>query len=106
MAKLVPPDSGTIFSDNLARLAGLHRIGYSELGRALGVSAQSMSLWLSGRRSPSVPSLLGLAEFFGLSASQLMNHRFSDLLEAIADPARFEATEKKIARLRSGLKLA
>ena len=44
----------------------------SELGKALGVSAQAISKWELGKAEPDQESILKMCELFGISADQLL----------------------------------
>ena len=93
------------FPDNLNRLLGLHDLTDREAAEILGLSQSTLGKWQTRVRRPSFGMALRVAEFFGVPADRLATADFSDLLShELADPARFEAVETRIHRLRTGLK--
>ena len=87
------------FTDNFIRLLGLHALSQHFTAQLLGVSEATMSAWMNGKSTPSLPKAIGIAELFQISTDRLMGAEFSDLLaNELADPARFERVEKRIKR--------
>jgi transcriptional regulator with XRE-family HTH domain len=89
------------FGENLRRLFGLHDLRASEGARLIGVSPQSVSEWMRGRRRPSLRTLFDLASFLEVPAERLLRAPFGELLEQeLSDQARFARVEKKIGELQ------
>lgn len=57
--------------DAIQRLRQRHGIGQRELAEALGVSAQAVSKWETGKANPDLFLLPGLADYFGVSIDSL-----------------------------------
>ena len=94
------------FDENLRRLLGLHGLSGREAASAIGVSPQSLSEWVRGRRQPNLQMLLRVASFAEIPADRLLHADFADLLEhELGDRGRFERVEAKIAE-RGGLTTA
>ena len=84
------------FADNLARLAGLHRLNGLELAKRLGLSRQAVSALLAGHSQPSTQTLLKVEELFGVG-SEIMTSDFGDLLPTAE---RFYEVEDRLSRQR------
>ena len=71
----------------------------------LGVSEATLSAWMNGRSSPSLPKAIDVAALFQVSTDRLMGAEFADLLQhELSDPERFERVEARIRRGLSPLK--
>jgi DNA-binding XRE family transcriptional regulator len=93
------------FTDNFVRLLGMHALSQNFAASLLGVSGATMSSWMNGKSSPSLPKAITIAELFQLSTDRLMGAEFADLLEKeLADRNRYLGVEERIRRARSGLK--
>jgi transcriptional regulator with XRE-family HTH domain len=89
------------FSENLRRLLGLHDLRGREAARMIGVSPQSLSEWMRGRRHPNLQMLLRVSSFLEIASDRLLQANFRDLLEReLKDPARFDRVEAKILKRR------
>jgi transcriptional regulator with XRE-family HTH domain len=92
------------FTDNFVRLLGLHGLSQHFTAQLLGVSEATMSAWMNGKSTPSLPKAIDIAELFQVSTDRLMGAEFSDLLaNELADPDRFERVEMRIKRGRTKL---
>jgi transcriptional regulator with XRE-family HTH domain len=92
------------FSNNLARLLGLHALPAKEAATLLGMSQSAFSKWSTGARRPSFPTAIALGDFFGVPADRLARARFEDLLgRELADVERFRRVEAEIARRRAAI---
>ncbi len=92
------------FQDNFVRLLGLHALSQHFTAQLLGVSEATMSAWMNGKSTPSLPNAIDVAELFQISTDRLMGAEFSDLLaNELADSERFERVEKRIKRGRTKL---
>jgi transcriptional regulator with XRE-family HTH domain len=86
------------FGENLRRLLGLHGLSGREAASLIGVSPQSLSEWVRGRRRPNLQMLLRVASFAEIPTDRLLHAEFGDLLEhELKDRGRFERVEAKIA---------
>jgi DNA-binding XRE family transcriptional regulator len=93
------------FQDNFVRLLGLHGLTQHTTAQLLGVSEATMSAWMNGKATPSLPKAIAVADLFQISTDSLMGAKFIDLLQnELADPERFERVELRIRRGSSGLK--
>ena len=93
------------FTDNFVRLLGLHGLSQNFTAQLLGVSEATLSAWMNGRSSPSLPKAIDVAALFQVSTDRLMGAEFADLLQhELADPERFERVEARIRRGLSPLK--
>lgn len=89
------------FSENLRRLLGLHDLRGREAARLIGVSPQSLSEWMRGRRQPNLQMLLRVVSFLEIAGERLLQAEFRDLLEhELHDRARFDRVEAKIRERR------
>jgi transcriptional regulator with XRE-family HTH domain len=92
------------FQDNFVRLLGLHGLSQHFTAQLLGVSEATMSAWMNGKSTPSLPKAIDIAQLFQISTDRLMGAEFADLLaNELADPDRFERVEKRIKRGRTKL---
>ena len=85
------------FSRNLRALSGLHGLTGTALADVLGISRPAASDLLTGKRQPSLPTLLAIREVFGIG-SDLVSEPLIDLLPAFADRDRFTATVQQLAK--------
>jgi DNA-binding XRE family transcriptional regulator len=101
-------EQNLVFAENVRRLLGVHDLEQTEAARLLGLSKASFSAWNAGRRRPSFPVALSIAEFFEIPADRLATAEFGDLLtHELADRSRFESVERKIlADLERGFESA
>ena len=63
--------------DAIQRLRQRHGIGQRELAEALGVSAQAVSKWETGKANPDLFLLPGLADYFGVTLDQMVKQDLS-----------------------------
>jgi transcriptional regulator with XRE-family HTH domain len=89
------------FADNVSRLAGMHGLSLEQLARLLGLTAQTISLWRSGKRRPSGDALLAVGDLFGIDPVALSHHTFSELMPLLAQPEQYERVEARIAGAKS-----
>lgn len=64
----------------------------SDLGKALGVTAQAISKWELGKAEPDIPSILKMCDMFSVSADELLGR----------DPG-IKKEAPSVAGLRDGL---
>lgn len=60
------------FKNNLKMLRQEKNIGQVELSEKIGVSKGIISLWESGKREPTMSSLISLSNFFNVSIDYLV----------------------------------
>jgi transcriptional regulator with XRE-family HTH domain len=90
------------FGENLRRLLGLHDLRGREAARLIGVSPQSLSEWMRGRRRPNLQMLLRVSSFLEIGSDRLLQQPFVELLATeVADRRRFGRVEAKIAEHRT-----
>lgn len=87
----------TDFHDSLKRLAGVHGLTAKELALALGVSAQSVSELVNGKREPGTKTLMQIRELFEVDPLR-MHDGFDEILPEVADRERFKRVEKKLQK--------
>ena len=58
--------------DNIRRLRELHELTQRELGKIAGVSDKAVSTWENGIKTPRMTAIKQMAEFFGVSAGDLL----------------------------------
>ena len=93
------------FTDNFGRLLGLHALSQHTAAKVLGVSPATINAWMQGKTVPSLQKAIGVAELFGIPTERLMNATFPQLLEKeLADPERYERTERRLHAARARLK--
>jgi transcriptional regulator with XRE-family HTH domain len=93
------------FTDNFTRLLGLHGLSQHFTAQLLGVSAATMSAWMTGKATPSLNKAIAIADLFQISTDRLMGAEFVDLLEKeLCDPERFKRVEARIRRSGTALK--
>jgi transcriptional regulator with XRE-family HTH domain len=77
-------------------MAGMHDLNGTTLADVLGLSRPAVSDLMTGKRSPSLPTLLTIQQVFGIG-SQLASEPLDVLLPRLADPERFRATVQELA---------
>lgn len=85
-----------MIQDNLPRLLGIHNLSAREASELLNVSQVALSAISTGKRKPSLETLMTLAGFFEVSADRLMTATFEDLLPELCDSERYARVEEKI----------
>ena len=83
-------------SDRGAQPPGLHNLSAREASELLDVSQVALSAISTGKRKPSLGTLMSIAGFFEVSADKLLTSSFEDLLRELCDPERFARVEEKI----------
>jgi transcriptional regulator with XRE-family HTH domain len=86
------------FARNLRALAGLHDLNGTEMAAVLGLSRPAVSDLMTGKRQPSLPTLLRLREVFGVG-SEMASDPLDVMLPQLADPERYRATLERLANL-------
>ena len=86
------------FADNLSRVLGMHRLSHAQASVLLGVSANSFSSWMTGRREPNRDALLNVARWFELPVETLYRGSAVEVVTLSAEPERFARIEAKIGR--------
>ena len=76
------------FSDNLRQLRTSHNLKQSELGGAVGISAQQISNMEAGERAPSVEVLTAIADYFSVSVGYLLGEEISEEDIPMWEPAK------------------
>lgn len=61
-----------IFAENLKRYLDLNDMSQTDLARRLGVSAQSVTNWCSGKKSPRMDKVDAMCAIFNCNRSDLM----------------------------------
>jgi transcriptional regulator with XRE-family HTH domain len=74
----------------------LHNLSAREASEHLNVSQVALSATSTGKRKPSLDTLMTLAGFFEVSADRLMTAPFEDLLPELSDRDRYARVEEKI----------
>ncbi|MFN2470818.1 MAG: helix-turn-helix domain-containing protein [Gaiellaceae bacterium] len=83
--------------DNLPRLLGLQRLSGRMASDVLDVSQVALSAISTGRRKPSLDTLMTVSSFFEVPADRLMTAAFDDLLRnELSDAERYRRVEEKI----------
>lgn len=85
-----------MIQDNLPRLLGLHNLSAREASELLNVSQVALSAISTGKRKPSLDTLMTVAGFFEVSADRLMTAGFEDVLPELCDRERYARVEEKI----------
>jgi len=85
-----------MIQDNLPRLLGLHNLSAREASELLDVSQVALSAISTGKRKPSLSTLMTVAGFFEVSADRLITARFEELLPELCDRERYVRVEEKI----------
>jgi transcriptional regulator with XRE-family HTH domain len=92
------------FARNLRALAGLHDLTGTDLASVLGLSRPAVSDLLTGKRQPSLPTLLRLREVFGVG-SEMASDPLDVMLPQLADSERYRATLERLAQLDTNLQV-
>lgn len=58
--------------DNIRRLRELHELTQRELGAIVGVSDKAVSTWENGIKTPRMPAIKRMADFFGIAVGDLL----------------------------------
>lgn len=66
-----------IFAENLKRYLDLNDMSQTDLARRLGVSAQSVTNWCSGKKSPRMDKVDAMCAIFNCNRSDLMEVQIS-----------------------------
>lgn len=82
-------------SDNIRYYRELANIYQSELGQDLGVSAQAVSKWETGKAEPNIDSLRSMCEIFHITADELLNRDRTKQPSPIGD---LNPTERNLIR--------
>lgn len=61
-----------VFAENLKRYLDLNDMSQTDLARRLGVSAQSVTNWCAGKKSPRMDKVDAMCKIFGCNRSDLM----------------------------------
>lgn len=73
--------------DKIKQLRKIHNLNQSELGKILNVSQQAITAWETNRTIPGADTLLFLADYFNVSADELLgrniNYQTNDLNKMI-----------------------
>jgi transcriptional regulator with XRE-family HTH domain len=86
------------FARNLKALLGAHGLTGKEASALTGISANTISGWLTGQRDPSLPSMEKIASFFEVDAFKLLGQfTGSFLFEELANVERWMRVEDKLA---------
>lgn len=64
-------DRNIILKDNLTKLLDKFEINQKQLAYEIGISEMSISNWLNGRSYPNTPSLIKIADYFGVALDSL-----------------------------------
>lgn len=64
-------DFNTIFAYNLNKLLSVHDMSQKDLADRLGVSAQSVSNWCSGKKTPRMDKVDRICSIFGIKREAL-----------------------------------
>ena len=84
-------------SRNLKCLLGAHGLSGKDAAKLIGVSANTMSGWLTGKTEPSLSSMEKLADVFELDVFKLLGqYTGAFLYEVVAEPTRWAAVEEKL----------
>lgn len=71
----------SILAKNLTRLLEEHNISQREIARILSVSSSTVSSWCTGVKLPRMNKVQALADYFGVSLSELVEERPSAKIE-------------------------
>jgi transcriptional regulator with XRE-family HTH domain len=75
----------------------MHNLSARQAGELLSVSQVALSAISTGKRKPSLDTLMTVAGFFEVPADRLMTDNFEDLLASIlCDRERYVRVEEKI----------
>jgi transcriptional regulator with XRE-family HTH domain len=85
-----------MIQDSLPRLLGFHNLSAREASEHLKISQVALSAISTGKRKPSLDTLLTLSGFFEVPADRLMNASFEDLLPGLCDRERYLRVEERI----------
>ena len=86
------------FARNLKALLGAHGLTGKDASALTGISANTISGWLTGQRDPSLPSMEKIAGFFEVDAFKLLGQfTGSFLMEEVAEVDRWMRIEDKLS---------
>jgi transcriptional regulator with XRE-family HTH domain len=89
-------------SRNLKCLLGAHGLSGKEAAALTGVSANTMSGWLTGKTEPSLSSMEKLAEVFEVDVFKLLGQYTGAFLhEEVSDVIRWARVEEKLRAVAS-----
>ena len=81
---------------------GLHGLSSNFTATLIGVAPATMSAWLNGRATPSLSSVIAIADLFQIGTDRLLATPFVELLEReLADRQRYLDVEQKIKQRRA-----
>ncbi len=68
-----------MFSENLTAMRKIHSITQEDLAEAVGVSRQAIAKWENGDTVPDIEKCQKLAQIFGVSLDDLVNHQTENI---------------------------
>ena len=94
--------------EKISALRKQRKMTQDELAEKMGVSSQAVSKWETNMSIPDLPSLINLADFFGITLDELVRDRKPDVRlvpeEQRREMERVERDERNAAiRLHAGL---
>ena len=95
MEALNEKDFNAVFGHNLSELLSSHKMSQLELAQRLGVSAQSVSNWCKGKKTPRMPKVDMICDIFGLKREWLTSDHDSH-----ADSKPSTAVTTKVTSIR------
>lgn len=63
---------GRIVAINLKRLAYNTGKSQTQIAKELGISQSTLACWMSGKRTPKIPTIDKLAKYFGVTRNEIM----------------------------------
>lgn len=77
---MLTPDKNAneIFATNIKRLLQERNMSYKEFAEKLGYRASTISMWMRGTNAPRMDALEKIADFFGITISELLNDERED----------------------------
>jgi transcriptional regulator with XRE-family HTH domain len=87
------------FARNLKCLLGAHGLSGKDAATLTGVSANTLSGWLTGKTDPSLGSMEKLADVFEVDVFKLLGQYTGAFLhEEVAEPIRWAQVEEKLGK--------
>ena len=87
-----------MFKDNLVSLRKMHGFSQDELAEKVFVTRQAVSRWENGVNLPDLPTLIQLADFYGVELRELLDgERKPDAMNTPETKSATEETARKVA---------
>lgn len=86
----------SLFAKNFRHVLGLHNCTQQRAAELLDVSRSTVANWVTGKKEPSLSTMIKISEVFEVDAVRLAQLSFYDLLQELLDRGRFIRVDTRI----------